>query len=47
MMYRNMLRRKPLMADKRLKTNARFWQLALACRVDADPVRDIQGCTPK
>lgn len=33
--------------DKRLKTNARFWELALGCRVDAETVRDIQGCTPK
>jgi hypothetical protein len=35
------------LADKRLTTNARFWALALGCRVDPAPVREIQGCTPK
>lgn len=33
--------------DKRLMTKARYWELALGCRIDAAPVRGIQGCTPK
>jgi hypothetical protein len=36
-----------LVVEKRLKTNSRYWELALGCRIDADPVREIQGCTPK
>lgn len=39
--------RKTNVVSRRLMTNARFWELALACRIDADTVREIQGCTPK
>ncbi|MCH2547987.1 MAG: hypothetical protein MK052_10320 [Alphaproteobacteria bacterium] len=46
-MIRIMNMRKTHISAKRLKTNARYWELALACRIDADTVRQIQGCTPK
>lgn len=46
-MIRSIAMRKLTIAEKRLKTNARYWELALGCRVDADTVREIQGCTPK
>jgi len=35
------------MTEKRLKVGARHWEWALGCRIDADSVREIQGCTPE
>lgn len=46
-MMHSMPSQRRVIIDKRLKTNARFWELAVGCRIDAEPVRDIQGCTPK